>query len=37
MGMFDYLFIDKNMLPISDEEKIIIGVKLIIGLQLNSL
>ena len=25
MGMFDYLFIDKNMLPISDEEKIIIG------------
>jgi hypothetical protein len=25
MGMFDYLFIDTNMLPISDEEKIIIG------------
>ena len=23
--MFDYLFIDTNMLPISDEEKIIIG------------
>jgi hypothetical protein len=25
MGMFDYLFIDTNMLPVSDEEKIIIG------------
>ena len=25
MGMFDYLFIDTKMLPVSDEEKIIIG------------
>jgi hypothetical protein len=25
MGMFDYLFIDTKMLPVSDEEKILIG------------
>ena len=25
MGMFDYLFIDTKMLPVSDEEKIAIG------------
>jgi len=27
MGMFDYLIIDTSMLPISDEEKIILGDK----------
>lgn len=27
MGMFDYLFIDTNMLPVSEEEKRIIGNK----------